>query len=235
MMAATEVRQARTHQLYRSNQVRRDLSLHLLVAHFLDCAEKPVGGVADNNVDASKPSLTDLTAFVAVSQHRSFRAAADAIGVSRSSLSHAMRGLEEQLGVRLLHRTTRSVAPTEARQLLVQRLAPMLHELDDMLATVGGDTDGPVGRLRINAAVDAPGALTLDHNGLMVEAAEAGLGIAFVPEPFARRALEEGRLVALLAEWSPAIPGLCLYYPGHRHAPPALRAFIEELRSAQRR
>jgi len=41
-------------------------------------------------------------------------------------------------------------------------------------------------------------------------------------------------LVALLAEWSPAIPGLCLYYPGHRHAPPALRAFIEELRSAQR-
>jgi DNA-binding transcriptional LysR family regulator len=84
-------------------------------------------------------------------------------------------------------------------------------------------------------AIDAPGALTLDHNGLMVETAEAGLGIAFVPEPFARQALEEGRLVALLAEWSPAIPGLCLYYPGHRHAPPALRAFIEELRSAQRR
>ena len=84
-------------------------------------------------------------------------------------------------------------------------------------------------------AIDTPGALTLDHNGLMVEAAEAGLGIAFVPEPFARQALEEGRLVALLAEWSPAIPGLCLYYPGHRHVPPALRAFIEELRSAQRR
>jgi DNA-binding transcriptional LysR family regulator len=84
-------------------------------------------------------------------------------------------------------------------------------------------------------AIDAPGALTLDHNGLMVEAAEAGLGIAFVPDPFARRALEEGRLVTVLAEWSPAIPGLCLYYPGHRHAPPALRAFIEELRSAQHR
>jgi DNA-binding transcriptional LysR family regulator len=58
----------------------------------------------------SQPSITDLTAFVAVAQHRSFRAAADAIGVSRSSLSHAMRGLEERLGVRLLHRTTRSRA-----------------------------------------------------------------------------------------------------------------------------
>jgi DNA-binding transcriptional LysR family regulator len=83
-------------------------------------------------------------------------------------------------------------------------------------------------------AIDVPGVLTLDHNGLMVEAAEAGLGIAFVPEPFARLALDEGRLVALLVEWSPAIPGLCLYYPGHRHVPPALRAFIEELRSVQR-
>ena len=83
-------------------------------------------------------------------------------------------------------------------------------------------------------AIDAPGALTLDHNGLMVEAAGYGLGIAFVPEPFACQALEEGRLVALLEEWSPAIRGLCLYYPGHRHAPQVLRAFIAELRSTER-
>lgn len=105
-----------------------------------------------------------------------------------------------------------------------------MRELDDMLAAVGGDTDGPSGRLRINASESGTRWL-LSH----VVPGEAGLGIAFVPEPFARQALEEGRLIALLAEWSPAIPGLCLYYPGHRHAPPALRAFIEELRSAQRR
>ena len=61
-----------------------------------------------------KPSLSDLTAFTAVARHQSFRAAADAMGVSRSSLSHALRALERDLGVRLLHRTTRSVAPTEA-------------------------------------------------------------------------------------------------------------------------
>jgi Bacterial regulatory helix-turn-helix protein, lysR family len=66
-----------------------------------------------------------------------------------SATDDAMRGLEEQLGVRLLHRTTRSVAPTEAGQQLLQRLAPMLRELDDMLIAVGSDAEGPVGRVRI--------------------------------------------------------------------------------------
>ena len=292
-----------------------------------------------------KPSLADLTAFAAVARHRSFRAAADAMGVSRSSLSHALGGLEQQLGVRLLHRTTRSVAPTEAGERLLARLAPMLRELDDMLAAVGS-ADGPAGTLRINApasatrwflrhvvpdfldryprvaldlvsenrlidivaegfdagvrlreavpqdmiavpfagdvrflavaapaylarhgvpatpddlrrhrcirqrlpsgkpyrwefargsdeiAMEVPGALTLDHNELMADAAADGLGIAFVPEPAARSALRDGRLRAVLEDWSPAIPGLCLYYPGHRHVPPVLRAFIDALRAA---
>ena len=83
--------------------------------------------------------------------------------------------------------------------------------------------------------IDAPGALTLDHNGLMVEAAADGLGIAFVPEPAARQALADGRLVAVLEDWSPSISGLCLYYPGHRHVPLPLRAFITELRSVEHR
>ena len=99
----------------------------------------------------TKASLADLSAFVAVARHRSFRAAADAMGVSRSSLSHALRGLEQQLGVRLLHRTTRSVAPTEIGQQLLERLAPMLHELDHMLTSVSGGADVPAGHLRINA------------------------------------------------------------------------------------
>ena len=89
-------------------------------------------------------SLTDLRAFVAVARHRSFRGAADTLGVSRSSLSHALRALERRLGVRLLHRTTRSVALTEAGARLLERLSPALGELDDMLARhVGTGCIGP--------------------------------------------------------------------------------------------
>jgi DNA-binding transcriptional LysR family regulator len=80
--------------------------------------------------------------------------------------------------------------------------------------------------------IEVPGALTLDHKELMVEAAVDGLGIAFVPERVARPYLDNGRLRALLEDWSPALPGLCLYYPGHRHVLPALRVFIEDLRAA---
>lgn len=77
--------------------------------------------------------------------------------------------------------------------------------------------------------VEVPGPLTLDHNGLMVEAAAAGLGIAYVSEQAARPLLDDERLVILLDEWSPPIPGLCLYYAGHRHVPAGLRAFINLL------
>jgi DNA-binding transcriptional LysR family regulator len=292
----------------------------------------------------TKPTLADLTAFSAVAAHRSFRRAADALGVSRSSLSHAMLALERQLGVRLLNRTTRSVAPTEAGEALLARLAPVLRDLDEALDAVADARGNPSGTLRINAnegaarlllktvvptflqrfpgmaldlvaegrlvdiveqgfdagvrlgesiprdmvavrisddlrfvvvaapsylagrtppitpddlcshdcirqrlpsgkryrwefrkhgqevAIDVPGVLTLDHNGLMVEAASDGLGLAYVPESAARDWLNEGRLVTLLEDWCPFIPGLCLYYPGHRHVPAGLRAFIDVLR-----
>jgi len=79
-------------------------------------------------------------------------------------------------------------------------------------------------------AVDVPGSLTLDHIELMTEAAIAGLGIAYVPERSARPYLDDGRLVTVLEDWCPSIPGLFLYYPGRRHVPSALRAFIEVLR-----
>jgi DNA-binding transcriptional LysR family regulator len=276
----------------------------------------------------TKPTLADLTAFSAVAAHRSFRRAADALGVSRSSLSHAMLALERQLGVRLLNRTTRSVAPTEVGEALLARLAPVLRDLDEALDAVADARGNPSGTLRINAnegaarlllktvvptflqrfpgmaldlvaegrlvdiveqgfdagvrlgesiprdmvavrisddlrfvvvaapsylagrtppitpddlcshdcirqrlpsgkryrwefrkhgqevAIDVPGVLTLDHNGLMVEAASDGLGLAYVPESAARDWLNEGRLVTLLEDWCPFIPGLCLYYPG---------------------
>jgi DNA-binding transcriptional LysR family regulator len=80
--------------------------------------------------------------------------------------------------------------------------------------------------------VDVPGALTLDDNLLMVQAAADGLGIAYVPEAFAQKGLKSGRLVSLLADWCPPIPGLTLYFPGNRHMPSALRAFIDVLKEA---
>jgi DNA-binding transcriptional LysR family regulator len=294
-----------------------------------------------------KPTLADLTAFSAVAAHRSFRRAADALGVSRSSLSHAVLALERDLGVRLLNRTTRSVAPTEAGETLLARLAPVLRDLDEALDAVADARGNPSGTLRINAnesaarlllrtvvprflerfpgmaldlvtegrlvdiieqgfdagvrlgesiprdmvavrisddlrfvvvaaplylagrtspvtpddlrdhtcirqrlpsgkryrwefrkqgqevAIDVPGVLTLDHNGLMVEAASDGLGLAYVPESAARDCLGDGRLVTVLEDWCPFIPGLCLYYSGHRHVPAGLRAFIDVLREVK--
>ena len=71
--------------------------------------------------------LADLTAFVAVADRLSFRAAASRLGVTPSALSHSMRQLEERLGVRLLHRTTRSVSVTDAGQRLLERLRPAIE------------------------------------------------------------------------------------------------------------
>lgn len=292
-----------------------------------------------------KPSLADLDAFMVVATARSFRRAADLIGVSRSALSHRMRHLEEQLGVRLLHRTTRSVSPTDAGNRFLAQITPILRELDATLDTLSNDRGEPGGVLRINAskeaarlllalvvpaylrqysaveldlvsegrlvdiveqgfdagvrlgeavpqdmiavklggdmrflavaspnylhrfgmpsvpddlhkhccirqrlpsgkryrweferrgqeiAIDVPGTLTLDDNALMVEAAIDGLGIAFVPEIVAHDGLASGQLVALLEDWSPPCSGLVLYYPGHRHVPAALRAFIDLLKA----
>jgi DNA-binding transcriptional LysR family regulator len=70
------------------------------------------------------PTLNDLKAFAAVSAHRSFRKAADELGLSASSLSHVVRTLEQNLGVALLNRSTRSVAPTEPGERLLARLGP---------------------------------------------------------------------------------------------------------------
>lgn len=291
-----------------------------------------------------KPSLADLSALATIAAHRSFRKAADELGVSPSTLSHMMRSLEANLGVRLLHRTTRSVSPTEAGQRLIARLQPVLRDLDIALEEVEDLGQRPSGTLRINTSeiaaqmlldkvvpaflerypqmsldlvtearlvdviaegfdagirlgealppdmiavrfggearflavaspaylqgreaprrphdlhghtcirfrlasgklyrwefarhgqelvVDVPGALTLDHTGLMIKAALQGRGIAFVADYCARPWLASGELISLLDDWCPSIPGLFLYYPGHRHVPPGLRAFIEVLK-----
>lgn len=99
--------------------------------------------------------LRDLAAFVAVARTKNFRRAALESGVSVSSLSQRLRDIEERLGVRLLNRTTRSVALTEAGEVLLARVGPALHDVDAALDQVRGLRDVPAGRLRINAPAPA--------------------------------------------------------------------------------
>jgi DNA-binding transcriptional LysR family regulator len=99
--------------------------------------------------------LGDLNAFVAVARAGGFRDGARASGASASGLSEAVRRLETQLGVRLLNRTTRSVAPTEAGRRLLDRLSPALTEVEAALDVVNGFRDRPAGTLRLNVPVSA--------------------------------------------------------------------------------
>ncbi|MBB5716429.1 LysR substrate-binding domain-containing protein [Sphingomonas aerophila] len=99
--------------------------------------------------------LVDLNAFVAVARARGFRDAARITGASASTLSEAVRRLETQLGLRLLHRTTRSVTPTEAGALLLERVQPALGEVEAALDMVNGLRDRPTGTLRLNVPVSA--------------------------------------------------------------------------------
>jgi DNA-binding transcriptional LysR family regulator len=295
-----------------------------------------------------RPSLTELNAFAAIVRHASFRAAADELGMSASTLSHMMRALEQRLGLRLFHRTTRSVAPTEAGARFFHSVAPILNELDHALTDVGALSERPTGSVRVNAAesaarilmerivptflerypgihldlvtegrlvdivaegfdagvrlgeslprdmvavpfggdgrllcvaspaylaragtpgtpdelaahpcirfrlpsgkmyrwefkrhnqelkFEATGPMTLDHMGLMVEAAIKGLGIAFVWADTARPAIDSGALVTILDDWTPPFDGHYLYYPSHRLVPVGLRAFVDVIKEVER-
>lgn len=286
------------------------------------------------------PTLKELHAFMAVAEHSSFRRAAELLGVTRSSLSHTVRGLEDRLGTRLLHRTTRSVSLTQAGEQFLARLDPLLSSLNQLLEEVAGAQGRMTGTLKINGSeaairllletlvpkflqrypdvqldltaqgqlvdivekgfdagvrlgeavpkdmiavrlgpdirflvvaspsylatqpaletpddliehqcirqrfpsgkryrwefsklgqefvLDVAGALTLDNHQLMVEAAAAGVGIAYVLEAYARPYIDKGDLVAVLENWCPYISGLTLYFPNNRHVPGSLRAFI---------
>ncbi len=96
------------------------------------------------------PNLSDLDALVSVARARSFRGAAKLRGVSASSLSDAIRRLEERVGVRLLNRTTRSVTPTEAGTRLLERLTPALGEITGALDALNSFRDSPTGTLKLN-------------------------------------------------------------------------------------
>src|SRR5258708_37314337 len=103
--------------------------------------------------------LANLTAFVAVADQRSFRAAASRLGVTPSALSHSMRQLEGRLEVRLLHRPTRSVSLTDAGMRLLERLRPAISEIAGALDDLNQDRQRPLGRLRIYAAYVAAAAV----------------------------------------------------------------------------
>src|SRR3954454_21813954 len=99
----------------------------------------------------SRAPLADLGAFLAVARERSFTRAAAQLGVSPSALSQTMRALEERLGVRLLTRTTRSVAPTDAGERLVATVGPHLDGIDAGLAALSQFRDKPAGTIRLTS------------------------------------------------------------------------------------
>jgi len=103
--------------------------------------------------------LNDLNAFLAIARERSFTRAAAQLGVSQSALSQTMRGLEERLGLRLLARTTRSVAPTEAGDRLMRAIGPHLESVADALAAISSLRETPAGAVRISATEHAANTL----------------------------------------------------------------------------
>lgn len=124
-----------------------------------------------------RDEIADLAAFVVVAEERSFTKAAVRLGMAQSALSQIVRRTEERLGIRLLSRTTRSVAPTDAGQRLLATLGPMLHDLDGALASLGELRERPAGTIRITTVehaaktilVPAMKQLLPDHPDIKVE------------------------------------------------------------------
>jgi DNA-binding transcriptional LysR family regulator len=123
--------------------------------------------------------LDDLVAFVAVAREQSFTKAAARLGLSQSALSHTLRALEARLGVRLLSRTTRRVAPTQAGERLLHTLEPRFEEIEAELAAISDLRDKPAGSIRITSTEYAADAIVLpklakllrDHPDIKVEIA----------------------------------------------------------------
>jgi DNA-binding transcriptional LysR family regulator len=292
----------------------------------------------------ARENVTDLIAFLAVARERNFTRAAAQLGVSQPALSRTIRALEARLGVRLLTRSTRSVAPTEAGERLVQAVAPHFEGIDAGLSALTAMREKPAGSLRITsvehasdtilapavarllthypdirieiindyglsnivaerydagvrlgeqvakdmialrirpdfhqALVGAPsyfarrprpgtphdltdqacinlrlptsgglwswpfvkdgrelkvraeGPLAFNAIPLILNTALVGLGLAYLPEDVVHDDVTAGRLVRVLAEWSPLVTGYHLYYP-NRQPSPAFALLVEALR-----
>lgn len=291
-----------------------------------------------------KSELNELAAFATVARERSFTRAAAKLGVSQSALSHTIRGLEQRLELRLLARTTKSVAPTAAGAALLQDLSPALEQIADALDRARSVRHRPAGRLRIVmsrsaavmvmlprlaafaeaypdvvldvvtvtgpvdlvagefdagiqlgeyiqkdmiavrvspdlrlAVVGSPGyfssrsiprdpkdlndhrcitlrlpggpyrwefergrksvtigvngPLVIDDTHLVIQAALSGVGLGLVYEEQVTEDIADGRLVRVLEDWTPPIPGFFMYYPSRHHQPAALSALVNALRA----
>jgi DNA-binding transcriptional LysR family regulator len=292
-----------------------------------------------------RETFSDLIAFIAVARERSFTRAAARLGVSQSALSHTIRGLEERLKLRLLTRTTRSVAATEAGERLLLAIGPRFEEIEAEIAALSDLRDKPAGTIRITAGehaanavlwpalrkllpdypdinieivvdngmtdivaerydagvrigeqvardmiavpigpamrmavVAAPqyfadrpkplappdltdhrcinlrlptygglyawefekderalkvrveGRLVFNTSALRLDAALAGMGLAYMPEDMAQPYLGQRRLVRVLEDWCAPFPGYHLYYPSRRQSSAAFGVLIEALR-----
>lgn len=289
--------------------------------------------------------FTEIRAAIAVAEHLSFRAAADALSMSPTALSSNVRALEDRLGIRLFNRTTRSVSLTSAGEEFIASVAPSLAAIEQAMQAAGSHGTRPSGTLRINSSVtgaheiltpliqaymarhpavqvelssesrlvdvvlegcdagirlaesvpaemvavplpfgldfcvvgapgyladhpaprtpldlaahscirsrasgggiyrwefeqngetleiDVPGALTLDDQSLMLKAAIAGMGLAYISRAIAAEAIASGRLVTVLEDWVAGSSPLCLYYPRNRNTSAALRALIDLIRA----
>jgi DNA-binding transcriptional LysR family regulator len=293
----------------------------------------------------SRGNVNDLLVFLAVARERSFTRAAAKLGVSQSALSHTVRGLEGRLGLRLLTRTTRSVAPTEAGERLLRTVGPRFDEIEIELNALSELREKPAGNIRITtgehasdailwpvvkkllpdypeikvelvidygltdivterydagvrlgeqvardmiavrigpdfsmAVVGAPsyfaerphpltphdltdhtcinlrlptyggiyawefekdghelkvrveGQLVFNNIGLRLDAALAGLGLAYLPEDRIKPYLAKRRLIRVLEDWCPPFSGYHLYYPSRRQPTPAFALLVDALR-----
>src|SRR3954468_20949380 len=106
-----------------------------------------------------RSDLADLSYFLEISKHRNFRRAAVELGIGASALSHALRSLEERLGVRLLNRTSRSVTLTAAGEALQSALARPFDEIGSALDVLNRFRDGPMGRVGLRARTEHAGLL----------------------------------------------------------------------------
>ena len=190
--------------------------------------------------------LRDLDAFVAVARTRNFRRAAIEQRVSVSSLSQRLRAMEERLGVRLMNRTTRSVALTEAGELLLARVGPAMSDVGDALDHGcirvrfgrGALLDCEFEKAGKAVKVSPPAKLIANYPGLAQRAARDGVGYWMTFEDYAREGIKSGALVSVLDDWCAPFPGPFLYYPSRRQPPPTLGAFVgfvAEWRKQERR
>jgi DNA-binding transcriptional LysR family regulator len=139
-----------------------------------------------------RQNLSDLVAFLAVAEERSFTKAAAKLGTSQSSISHTVRRLETRLGVRLLARSTRNVSPTAAGEELIATLKPALQDIDTKLGALGELREKPAGMVRITTSRHAAqtvlvprlAALTAEYPDIHVELDLSGALVDIIADRF---------------------------------------------------